>query len=129
MASNFTFSDIPVPTSYVPWGHRNVVSVYIKDAVLGEKDFTRQMVSFEFIKTQNKIKVGTCQFLGITTNDQLYFDRGNRVKVFVGNTLFYVYQIENVSFDTTSAAVIRLEGIECKDNKRYSFANSRGHRY
>ena len=118
MASNFTFGPLPLSVSYVPWGRRNVVSVYIKDAVLGEKDFTRQMISYEFNKTQNKIKVGTCQFLGVTSTDKLYLVRGNKVKVFVGNTIFYVYQIENVSFDTTGAAVLRLEGIECKDSKR-----------
>src|SRR3990167_10578795 len=110
MASNFTFGPLPLSVSYVPWGRRNVVSVYIKDAVLGEKDFTRQMISYEFNKTQNNIKVGTCQFLGVTSTDKLYLVRGNKVKVFVGNTIFYVYQIENVSFDTTGAAVLRLEG-------------------
>ncbi len=117
MAHN-VLANQPVPTAWTPYGRENQTSIYVKDSVYGEKDFTAHMVAKDFSIVQNKIAIGSVTLYGITTDLQGYFTRGNRVKIFIGNTILYVFEIENVSFDTTGACLLRLEGIECKDNKR-----------
>jgi len=123
MATEFSFT-IPCTDDFVPYGRQNTVSVYVKDNVLGEKDFTDHLVRYDFNLVQNLIAYGTCLFYSIEGTDKDYFARGNRVKVFVNNRLFYVFQIKKAAFDTTSAATITLEGREAYISRKITDRSS-----
>ncbi|MCK9370477.1 hypothetical protein M0R04_11255 [Candidatus Dojkabacteria bacterium] len=113
MAHN-VLKTVPTSSWWVPYGAENKVSVYVKDDTLGEYDLTPHMVSWDFDLVNNRIAVGTLHLYSITSEEQAYLDRMNRVKVFVGNTILHVFEIKKVAFDTTQGATITLEGIECK---------------
>ncbi len=124
MSTNFTnpisiniSGGVPGFPSTVPYGFQDTVSVYIKDSTLGEKNFTDFMVSYDFTRVMNQIATGTIQLLGLDDSDRDYLNRKNIVKIFVGNTLFYVYEISRVSFDTTGSSMLTLQGREIKANR------------
>lgn len=120
MANNITIG-MPSPVWYAPWGKAGIVSIYVKDTTLGERDFTDNIVSWDFNLVQNLIATGTVHLYSVDTNDQLHLQRGNKVKIFVGNTLWYVYQIQKVAFDSTTGCVLTLEGIECKGLRNFAY--------
>lgn len=95
-----------------PYGKDDTTSVYVKDSTAGEKDFTENLIGWNFIGELNRLEVIEITLIGLEDSDfTSYIKRKNTFKFFAEFHLIDKFSIEEVSRQNDYITVIKGVGM------------------
>ena len=97
---------------HVPYGHDDATSIYIKDSTAGEKNFTENLLGWDFVNELNRLEIIEVTLIGIEDNDFTdYIKRNNTFKFFAEHHLLCKFRIEEVDRQNDYTTTIKGIGM------------------